>query len=143
MPAVRVPDGSVILYADDSAVARHQIENVFNRLGLSFVGTKSGKEAWDRLRTMSADARAAGVPVRSKVAMVLTDLEMPEMDGFALTRHMKDDEAMKSIPVVIHSSLSGSANESHARSVGADGYIAKFVPEELAREISRMLVSVA
>ena len=143
VPGVRVPEGSVVLYADDSAVARHQIENVLNRLGINFIGTKSGQEAWDRLRTMAADARTAGLPVRSKVAMVLTDLEMPEMDGFSLTRHLKEDDALKSIPVVIHSSLSGSANESHATSVGADGYIAKFVPEELAREISRMLAAVA
>jgi len=73
------------------------------------------------------------------VGMVLTDLEMPEMDGFTLTRQMKDDDALKSIPVIIHSSLSGSANESHASRVGADGYVAKFVPDELAREIVKAL----
>ena len=139
--AIALPDGAVVLYADDSAVARRQIENVLTRLGLTFISTKTGKEAWDRLQTLALDSRSAGIPLRHKVAMVLTDLEMPEMDGFTLTRQIKEDEAMKSVPVVIHSSLSGSANESHAKSVGADGYIAKFVPEELAREISRVLAS--
>jgi two-component system, chemotaxis family, chemotaxis protein CheV len=136
---VTIPPGSVVLYADDSSVARLQIESVLTRLGLPFVGTKTGKEAWDKLRSISQEARTAGVPLREKVAMVLTDLEMPEMDGFTLTRQIKEDDALKTVPVVIHSSLSGSANESHANSVGANGYVAKFVPDELAHEVSKML----
>jgi len=64
---------------------------------------------------------------------------MPEMDGFTLTRQMKEDEGMKSVPVVIHSSLSGSANEAHANRVGADGFVAKFVPDELANEVAKAL----
>jgi two-component system chemotaxis response regulator CheV len=73
--------------------------------------------------------------------MVLTDLEMPEMDGFTLTRRIKEDDLLNSVPVVIHSSLSGSANESHAKRVGADGFVAKFVPDELAREVAKALGS--
>src|ERR1700678_1467054 len=128
----------VVLYADDSSVARLQIESVLTRLGLPFVSTKTGKEAWNHLKTLSQEAQRAGIPLRQKVAMVLTDLEMPEMDGFTLTRQIKEDDVLKSVPVVIHSSLSGSANESHAKSVGADGYVAKFVPDELAREVSKI-----
>ena len=71
--------------------------------------------------------------------MVLTDLEMPEMDGFTLTRNIKSDARLQGLPVVIHSSLSGSANEDHVRSVGADGYVAKFVAEDLAATIRRVL----
>ncbi len=138
-PTIKIPSGSVVLYADDSHVARLQIESVLTRLGLPFVSTKTGKEAWDRLKALSHEARGAGVSINQKVAMVLTDLEMPEMDGFTLTRQIKEDDALKNLPVVIHSSLSGSANESHAKSVGADGYVAKFVPDELAREVSKIL----
>lgn len=137
--SVHVPEGSVVLYADDSSVARRQIENVLTRLGLPFVGAKTGKEAWDRLRGFVQEARATGVPLRRKVAMVLTDLEMPEMDGFTLTRQIKEDDGLKSVPVVIHSSLSGSANEAHANKVGADGYVAKFAPDELASAFVKVL----
>lgn len=140
---VQIPNGAVILYADDSAVARRQIESVLTRLGLAFIGAKTGKEAWDRLKSLALEARNAGVPLQQKVALVLTDLEMPEMDGFTLTRQIKEDDALKSVPVVIHSSLSGTANESHSKSVGADGYIAKFVPDELANEVNRVLGAVA
>jgi len=136
---VTIPQGSVLLYADDSGVARSQIEKTLTHLGLPFVGTKTGKEAWERLQAMAKEAKAAGIPIRNKVAMVLTDLEMPEMDGFTLTRKIKENETLKDIPVVIHSSLSGSANESHANSVGADGYVAKFVPDELARAITKAI----
>lgn len=138
-PAVHIPQGSVVLYADDSSTARLQIETVLTQLKLTFVGTKTGKEAWDRLKILEREARSANIPIGQKVAMVLTDLEMPEMDGFTLTRQIKENETLKAIPVVIHSSLSGSANESHARSVHADGFVAKFVPDELAQEVSRVL----
>lgn len=139
VPSVRIPQGSVVLYADDSNVARRQIETVLNKLGLPFVATKTGKEAWNRLKSFAQEARSAGVPLRQKVAMVLTDLEMPEMDGFTLTRQMKEDDGIKSVPVVIHSSLSGSANEAHAKKVGADGYVAKFIPDELVNEVVKAL----
>ena len=88
-------------------MARNQIETVLTRLGLNFIGTKTGKEAWDRLNILAHQARKAGVPMRDKVAMVLTDLEMPEMDGFTLTRQMKEDDVLGDVPVVIHSWLSG------------------------------------
>ena len=68
------------------ALLEPQIENVLTRLGLSFISTKTGKEAWDRLKALAQEARSANTPIRQKVAMVLTDLEMPEMDGFTLTR---------------------------------------------------------
>ena len=143
LPQILLPHGSVVLYADDSGVARRQIETVLTRLGVNFIGTKTGQEAWDRLKALAHEARTAGTPIREKVAMVLTDLEMPEMDGFTLTRQMKEDDALRTIPVVIHSSLSGSANESHANRVGADGYVAKFVPDELTRAVAKALAPAA
>jgi two-component system, chemotaxis family, chemotaxis protein CheV len=139
IPSVQIPQGSMIVYADDSSVARRQIEAVLTRCKFPFIGAKTGKEAWDQLKTMAQEARSAGLPISQKVAMVLTDLEMPEMDGFTLTRQLKEDDLLKGVPVVIHSSLSGSANESHAKRVGADGFVAKFVPDELVREIVKAL----
>ncbi|MET3118990.1 two-component system chemotaxis response regulator CheV [Undibacterium sp. GrIS 1.8] len=131
--------GAAILAADDSAVARGLIEQALNAMGTPFIMTKTGKEAWERLQAISAAAQAEGKTVHDKVAMVLTDLEMPEMDGFTLTRNIKQDERFKGLPVVIHSSLSGSTNEDHVRSVGADAYVAKFVAEELAATIREVL----
>jgi two-component system chemotaxis response regulator CheV len=140
-PALVLPAGSVILVADDSAVARSVIELGLKAMGAQFVMTKTGKEAWERLQDIARQADAEGKSVADKVAVVLTDLEMPEMDGFTLTRLIKQDPRFKSIPVVIHSSLTGSTNENHVKGVGADAYVAKFAPRELAATIRKVLPS--
>jgi two-component system, chemotaxis family, chemotaxis protein CheV len=137
--AVNLPQGAIILAADDSPVARMMIEQGLNAMGTTYIMTKTGQEAWDRLQTIDAEAKAEGKTAQDKVALVLTDLEMPVMDGFTLTRNIKNDQRFKSIPVVIHSSLTGTANEAHVKSVGADAYIAKFVAPELAATIRRVL----
>ena len=140
---LQLPPGTVVLAADDSAVARSMIEQGLKAMNVPYIMTKTGKEAWDRLQAISASAQAEGKSVRDKVALVLTDLEMPEMDGFTLTRNIKQDVRFKGVPVVIHSSLTGTTNESHVRSVGADAYIAKFVAEELATTIRDVLARTA
>lgn len=139
--ALGLKPGAVILAADDSFVARTQIEKTLQSLHAPFISTKTGKEAWERLQALAREAKAEGKRVEDKVQLVLTDLEMPEMDGFTLTRKIKQDERFKNIPVVIHSSLSGSANEDHARSVGADAYVAKFVAEELGQTIRKAIAA--
>jgi two-component system chemotaxis response regulator CheV len=137
--AVRLPAGSIVLAADDSPVARMMIEQGLNAMGITYVMTKTGQEAWDRLQSMDAQAQTEGKTIQDKVALVLTDLEMPVMDGFTLTRNIKQDARFKSIPVVIHSSLTGSANEAHVQSVGADAYVAKFVASELAATLRQVM----
>lgn len=139
VPKVNLPPGTVILAADDSAVARMMIEQGLKAMGVPFIMTKSGQEAWNRLQAMAAEAQSEGKTIRDKVALVLTDLEMPEMDGFTLTRTIKQDVRFKGVPVVIHSSLTGTTNESHVKSVGADAYVAKFVAEELATTLRGVL----
>lgn len=137
--AVQLPQGAVILAADDSPVARMMIEQSLNAMGTPCLMTKTGQEAWEHLQRMDAEAKAEGKTVKDKVALVLTDLEMPVMDGFTLTRNIKQDPRFNTIPVVIHSSLTGTANEAHVKSVGADAYIAKFVASELAATIRQAL----
>ena len=138
---LKLKPGTIVLAADDSFVARSLIEQELKVLNAPYEMVKSGKEAWDRLNAIAKSAEAEGKTVLDRVAMVLTDLEMPEMDGFTLTRNIKQDARLSDLPVVIHSSLSGSANEDHVRSVGADGYVAKFVAEDLADAMRRVLPS--
>ena len=135
-----LPPGTVVLAADDSAVARMMIEEGLKAMGVPYIMTKTGKEAWERLQSISDQAASEGKSIRDKVALVLTDLEMPEMDGFTLTRNIKQDVRFAKIPVVIHSSLTGTTNEGHVKSVGADAYIAKFQADELASTIANVLL---
>jgi two-component system chemotaxis response regulator CheV len=136
---VNLAQGAIILAADDSPVARMLIEQGLKAMGTPYIMTKTGQEAWERLQAIEDEAQAEGKTARDKVALVLTDLEMPVMDGFTLTRNIKQDQRFKSIPVVIHSSLTGTANETHVKSVGADAYVAKFVASELASTIRQVL----
>jgi len=131
--------GTFIVAADDSVVARNLIERGLEAMGAPFVMLKTGKEAWEKLQGIAEGCKAEGIPVEERVALVLTDLEMPEMDGFTLTRLVKQDARFAKIPVVIHSSLSGKTNEDHVRGVGADAYVAKFVAEDLADTIRKVM----
>jgi two-component system chemotaxis response regulator CheV len=131
--------GSMVLAADDSVVARNLIERGLEAMGAPYVMLKTGKEAWEKLQSIADACKAEGVPVEDRVALVLTDLEMPEMDGFTLTRLVKQDARFAKIPVVIHSSLSGKTNEDHVKGVGADAYVAKFVAEDLAETIRKVM----
>ncbi len=142
IPQLRLPPGTVVLAADDSAVARMMIEQGLKAMGVPYIMTKTGQEAWERLQALSAEAVAQGKTVQDKVALVLTDLEMPVMDGFTLTRNIKQDPRFRSLPVIIHSSLTGATNEGHVKSVGADAYIAKFEAQELAATIREVLLTV-
>jgi two-component system chemotaxis response regulator CheV len=136
---VLLPPGTVILAADDSAVARMMIEEGLKAMNVSYIMTKNGQEAWDRLQVIAKRAEAENKMVKDTVAMVLTDLEMPEMDGFTLTRNIKQDPRFRGIPVIIHSSLTGTTNEEHVKKVGADAYVAKFEATELGAAIHRVL----
>jgi len=136
---IQIKPGSVILAADDSVVARALIEDGLNAMGLPFIMTKSGKECWEQLNSIANAAEAEGKTVHDKVALVLTDLEMPEMDGFTLTRNIKKTSRFGGMPVVIHSSLSGTTNEEHVKNVQADAYVAKFSAEDLAGTLRRLL----
>ena len=138
-PKVTIKPGTVILAADDSLIARTMIEDGLTTMGLPYIMCKTGKEAWDQLQAISDKAEAEGKTVDDEIALVLTDLEMPEMDGFTLTRNIKQDPRFSAIPVVIHSSLTGTANEAHVKKVGADAYVAKFVAEDLATALRQAL----
>ncbi|MBL8389451.1 MAG: chemotaxis protein CheV [Hydrogenophaga sp.] len=137
--AIRLPKDTVILAADDSPVARMMIEQGLGAMGVDFIMTKTGQEAWERLQAIEEQAHAEGKSATDKVALVLTDLEMPVMDGFTLTRNIKQDARFKTIPVVIHSSLTGTTNEAHVNAVGADAYVAKFEASELASALRRVI----
>lgn len=138
-PELSLPQGTSILVADDSHVARTVIELGLKAMNAPHVMVNSGRQAWDYLDALAERGKTEGFKARERISVVLTDLEMPEMDGFTLTRLIKDDPRLRGIPVVIHSSLTGSTNEAHIQRVGADGYVPKFNPRELANTLRKVL----
>jgi len=128
----RIDADLTIMYADDSSMARKQIEQTLDHLGVHFIGTRNGSEAWHKLLDLKARAEALDKPIFDFVSAVLTDVEMPEMDGYVLTKKIKNDPILCDLPVLMHSSLSADANVSMGKTVGADIYVAKFSSKELS-----------
>ena len=121
-----------VFFVDDSAVARKKIAEVLDRLGIRHKHAQNGLEAWTRLTGMANHARQTGSSVRDELNLILVDAEMPEMDGYVLTKNVKSDPRFQGVPVVMHSSLSSEANRAMGKAVGVDAYVAKFDAEALA-----------
>lgn len=121
-----------VFFADDSAVARKEIVMVLEKLGLNYIQANDGKEAWDKLSNLAKRASTENKPLRAQIQLILVDAEMPEMDGYVLTKNIKTDSRFAGIPVIMHSSLSSEANKTMGQRVGVDAYVAKFDPAVLA-----------
>jgi two-component system chemotaxis response regulator CheV len=133
-------EGLTVLYADDSSVARGQIEKTLNALGIRGMMAMNGRQAWDELLKIADYAESSGRSVKDYVQLVLTDVEMPEMDGYILTKSIKSDSRFNGVPVIMHSSLSSMSNQQLGKSVGVDEYVPKFEPQRLAETLSRLLL---
>ncbi|MCW8905636.1 MAG: chemotaxis protein [Sedimenticola sp.] len=130
-----------VLFADDSVVARDQIMRTLDHIGAKHLSASNGVEAWQKIRELADRAEATGGKASDYVQVVLTDVEMPEMDGYVLTKNIKQDPRLADIPVIMHSSLSADANQELGRGVGADAYVPKFQPVELAAKLQEIINS--
>lgn len=128
-----------VFFVDDSAVARKRIAEVLDKLGVKHKHALNGLEAWTRLQGMATHCQQLGTSLSDEVNLILVDAEMPEMDGYVLTKNIKSDTRFDGIPVVMHSSLSSEANRAMGKSVGVDAYVAKFDADVLAETIRPML----
>lgn len=128
-----------VLFADDSSVARKQIADTLQAMAVRPIAAHNGRQAWDELERIANHAADTGKPVSDYLQLVLTDVEMPEMDGYMLTRMIKSDQRFSGIPVIMHSSLSGKSNQQLGQAVGVDEYVSKFEPQRLADTLSRLL----
>jgi len=123
-----------LLFADDSAVARGQIRRTLDALGMKSISAVNGRAAWESLQKIAEQANSTGRRVQDIVQLILIDVEMPEMDGYLLTRNIKNDPRFAGIFVIMHSSLSGMSNQKLGQSVGVDEYVPKIRTAEISRD---------
>jgi len=128
-----------VFFADDSSVARKQIEKTLDAMQVKYISAINGNRAWIELKKIADYAEAAHIPVTDMIQVILTDVEMPEMDGYMLTRKVKEDKRFAKIPVLMHSSLSSDSNQQLGKAVGVDEYVPKFEPQKLAQTLTRLL----
>jgi two-component system chemotaxis response regulator CheV len=128
-----------VFFVDDSIVARRKISEVFDKMGVKHKHATNGAEGWTRLQAIAAHCQQTGTAVRDEMRLILVDAEMPEMDGYVLTKNIKADARFTGIPVVMHSSLSSEANRAMGKAVGVDAYVAKFDAEILVDTLRPLL----
>jgi len=119
-----------VLIVDDSSVARKQVARCLQEVGVEVVALNDGRQALNWLRDLVESG--AGV---SDLLMMVSDIEMPEMDGYTLTAEIRNDPRMTGLHILLHTSLSGVFNQAMVKKVGADDFLAKFKPDELAQRV--------
>ncbi len=126
-----------VLIADDSAVARKILKDTLENVGLHVIEAVDGKQAFDILNDFIQ--RIGDQPITNFVQLIISDVEMPEMDGLTFTKNVKDNAKLQSVPIIVNTSLSGEENREKAKSVGADGYLVKFDVTKLIHEVSKFV----
>ncbi|GAB7532072.1 chemotaxis protein CheV [Pseudomonas sp. 3A(2025)] len=120
-----------VLTVDDSSVARKQVSRCLETVGVEVVALNDGRQALDYLLAMIAE----GKKPEEEFLMMISDIEMPEMDGYTLTAAIRNDPRMNKLHITLHTSLSGVFNQAMVKKVGADDFLAKFRPDDLAARV--------
>ena len=119
--------GRNVLIVDDSSTARAQVKGTLSQLGLNIIECRDGLQALRLLQSWSNEGKS----VADELLLMITDAEMPEMDGYKLTYEIRNDPRMKDLHIILNTSLSGSFNEAMVKKVGCDRFISKFQPDLL------------
>ncbi len=127
--------GRKVLIADDSSVARNQVKRALESMGVELLQAKDGKDALELLRNLADQAD----DINDELALVISDIEMPEMDGYTLTAEIRADPRLQGLYVILHTSLSGVFNQAMVEKVGANDFIPKFNPDELADAVQKAM----
>jgi two-component system chemotaxis response regulator CheV len=128
-----------VLVVDDSRVARNRIRWVLEQLGLTATLLSDGRQALEHLQAIAQ----GGTRPHERYAMVISDIEMPAMDGYTLTTEIRRDPALSDLFVLLHTSLSGVFNQAMVERVGADDFVPKYSERELADRITARVASLA
>ncbi len=126
---------TTVLVVDDSVVARKQIQNCLQTIGIQVITKNDGKQAFDYLKGLVSD----GSKISDHISLMISDVEMPEMDGYTLTTLCKGHDHLKALYIMLHTSLSGVFNKAMVQKVGADDFMAKFSPDELAEKVMEII----
>ncbi len=124
-----------VLLADDSPTAVGQVQATLQNLGIEVMYVQDGLQALRQLEQWLHEGRK----IDDEILMLITDAEMPEMDGYRLTSEVRKNPALKDLYVVLHTSLSGSFNKAMVDKVGCDDFLSKFQPDELAKVVQKRL----
>lgn len=127
--------GRKVLVVDDSSTALNQVRDTLAQLDLEIITAPNGLRAFNLLTSWADE----GKDVSKELLMMITDAEMPEMDGYKLTAEVRNDPRMADLFITLNTSLSGSFNHAMVEKVGCDKFISKFQPDLLVTVVQDRL----
>jgi two-component system chemotaxis response regulator CheV len=130
-------DGMAMV-VDDSVTARKIVKETLEKMGLRVIEAVDGQEALDKLAELH---ESHGSRLNQELKIIISDVEMPRMDGFHFAANAKDDPRFKNIPIVFNSSISDQLSGSRGREAGGEGYLVKFDANMFVPEIARVIKS--
>ncbi len=122
-----------VLIVDDSAIARKQIKRCVESVGVETTTLNDGRQALEYLKSIAE----SGEKPSDRLMMMISDIEMPEMDGYTLTAEVRADPRLADMYVLLHTSLSGVFNQAMVKKVGANEFLAKFNPDMLVSLVAQ------
>ena len=128
----------IILVVDDSNTARKIEGDTLKEMGFDVVDAIDGEDALKKLEELYS---IYGDKMKDSLKLILSDVEMPKMDGFHFAARVKDDERFKDIPIVFSSSISDAFSEARGKEAGADEYVVKFDANSFVHKIANVIKS--
>lgn len=124
----------LVLVVDDSQIARKQVANTLDALGVEYLVTEDGKKALAIIHKCYEEGR--------QIDMIISDIEMPEMDGYTLTKHIRAEKHDFSPYILLHTSLAGNISTANAATSGADASLTKFASDDLSKAVIKGLTAI-
>jgi two-component system chemotaxis response regulator CheV len=123
----------LVLVIDDSSTARKAISEMLRGLNLDVMEFSNGEVAWGEM------SNSSGTGLLSRVQLIVSDVEMPKLDGYSLVKRIRSNEQLKHLPIILHSSLTGDVNKERAKKAGANAYVGKLNKKEMIEALNLVL----
>lgn len=124
---------NLIMVVDDSPTARRSLVDLLGSIGIPCISYANGEEAWAALQDLDRFKSQGGI------GAIISDVEMPKLDGYSLAKRLRGSETLRSMPFILHSSLTGQVNKDRAFQAGANAYVTKFNKKEIADALRKFL----
>ena len=126
----------IVLLVDDSPTARRIEKEALEKMGFEVIEAKNGEEGLQKLEELYA---LYGDKLKEKLKLILSDIEMPKMDGYHMAAKIHEDKRFSEIPLIFSSSISDAFSDVRGKEVGAEGYLVKFDPHKFYEKISEVV----
>lgn len=132
--------GKTIFIAEDSAFVRKRMTDLLKGAGYRVFSAVNGKEALQKLTGAAEQSESTNHSITKYLNLIISDVEMPQMDGLHLTANLKEHPILRRVPVLIYSSLVTEENKRKWKSIGAESFISKPDIEKLVQHVDRLVI---